>query len=349
MRTAILFCSLALLTLSGSAVGRSPALATYTNPVLDADFPDPTVIRAPDGFYYAYGTQTQRKGRWINIQVARSSDLVHWRYLDDAMPTKPGWASRMQDFWAPHVQRAGKRYVMYLSVKPNGSDDRHGLCLGVATSLSPVGPFTDIGHPLKCGPGFVNIDPMALDDPTTGKHWLYWGSGFEPIKVQQLSRDRLSFERGSKPIDLVRPNRIGGAFPVLVEGPWVIRHGDFFYLFYSGDNCCGPKANYAVMVARSRHATGPFQTMEQATGTPLGIVLQKSSRWIAPGHNSIVTDDAGQDWIVYHAVDAHRTREKSSDEPNTRRILLIDRVRWRNGWPLIDGPSDRPEQSPEAN
>ena len=348
MRAAVMICILALLTSgsSASSQARPPARTTYSNPVLDADFPDPTVIRAPDGSYYAYGTQTRRDGHWINIQVARSADLVHWRIVGDALPAKPGWASSTQDFWAPHVQRAGKRYIMYLSVKPNGSDDTHGMCLGVATSSSPAGPFTDIGHPLKCGPGFVNIDPMALDDAATGKHLLYWGSGFEPIKVQELAPDRLSFKRGSKPVPLVAPNPAKGAFPVLVEGPWVIRHGGFYYLFYSGDNCCGRKANYAVMVARSRSATGPFTTLEQATGSAHSIVLRKSSRWIAPGHNSVVTDAAGHDWIVYHAVDARHPRTAPTDDLDTRRILLIDRIRWRGGWPVIDGPSDGPRAAP---
>ena len=45
---------------------------SYANPVFDADFPDPTVIRAADGLYYAYATQTNRGGRDVNIQVARS-------------------------------------------------------------------------------------------------------------------------------------------------------------------------------------------------------------------------------------------------------------------------------------
>ena len=35
-----------------------PTAAQYVNPVLDADFPDPAVMRASDGFYYAYATQT---------------------------------------------------------------------------------------------------------------------------------------------------------------------------------------------------------------------------------------------------------------------------------------------------
>ena len=84
--------------------------------------------------------------------------------------------------------------------------------------------------------------------PATGKHLLYWGSGFAPIKVQELGPDRMSFAPRSKPTELVGPNPVKDAFPVLVEGSWVIRHGGWYYLFYSGDNCCGPKANYAVMV-----------------------------------------------------------------------------------------------------
>jgi arabinan endo-1,5-alpha-L-arabinosidase len=187
---------------------------------------------------------------------------------------------------------------------------------------------------------------MAFDDPQTGKHLLYWGSGFEPIKVQELGPDRMSFAKGSKPRDLVWPNPVKGEFPVLVEGSWVTRHGGYYYLFYSGDNCCGAKANYAVMVARSRSALGPFETMEQAARAPHSIILEKRGFWIAPGHNSIVTDGAGHDWIVYHAVDARRPREKESDDVNTRRVMLIDRIRWINGWPAVDGPSSAPETAP---
>ena len=140
--------------------------------------------------------------------------------------------------------------------------------------------------------------------------------------------------------------RLRLAFPVLVEGAWVMRRGGFYYLFYSGDNCCGAKANYAVMVARSRSATGPFQTLEQATGKPHSIIVEKRGTWIAPGHNSVITDSAGNDWIVYHAVDSRRPREKPSDEINTRRVMLIDRIRWVDGWPRIDGPSAIPEAAP---
>jgi arabinan endo-1,5-alpha-L-arabinosidase len=47
---------------AGGPAEQAPAArraGTYANPVLDADFPDPTVLRASDGFYYAYATQTE--------------------------------------------------------------------------------------------------------------------------------------------------------------------------------------------------------------------------------------------------------------------------------------------------
>ena len=323
------------------------ASETYVNPILDFDFPDPAIVRAPDGSYYAYATQTLRDGRWINIQVARSANLIEWEFVGDAMPQKPGWASETQDFWAPSVIYDGTTYFMYYSATPDvWHEPTRGHALAVATSPSPEGPFVDIGAPLLLGEGFEFIDPMAFDDPATGKRLLYWGSGFEPIKVQELSDDRLSFAPGSAPVDLIWPNGRDGTFPRLVEAAWVIHRDGFHYLFYSGDNCCGPNAEYGVMVARSENPMGPFETLEQAKGVPHSLMLFKNGRFIAPGHNCIVTDEAGATWIVYHAVDVHKPRQRQDDEINSRRILLIDRVEWHDGWPWVGTPSHEPRTVP---
>lgn len=325
----------------------APIVGSYVNPVLDEDFPDPAVIRAPDGYYYAYATQTLRDGKWINIQVGRSADLVHWHDLGDALPDKPSWARETQDFWAPSVLYDGERYFMYYSATPDACHEpQRGHCLAIATATSPAGPFTDMGMPLLLGMGFEYIDPMAFDDPATGKRLLYWGSGFQPIKVQELGPDRMSFAPNSAPVDLVWPNPVKGAFPRLVEAAWVIHHDDHYYLFYSGDNCCGPDAEYGVMVARSRNATGPFETLEEARGVPHSLMLFKSERWLAPGHNSIVTDAAGDVWIIYHAIDVNRPRQRQEDEINSRRVLLMDRIEWRDGWPFVGTPSEEPRGAP---
>jgi arabinan endo-1,5-alpha-L-arabinosidase len=330
-----------------NADGDADTAPLFQNPVLDQDFPDPAIIEGADGFHYAYGTQTQRDGEWINIQVARSSDLVNWEQLGDALPEKPEWAQETQDFWAPSVICDGATYFMYYSATPDfcGLHER-GHALAVATSSSPTGPFVDMGMPLLLGAGFEFIDPMAFDDPVTGKRLLYWGSGYQPIKVQELSEDRLSFAEGSNPIDLIWPNGEQGGFPRLVEASWVIRHDEYFYLFYSGDNCCGPDAEYGVMVARSASATGPFETLEEARGVPHSLILVRSEKWLAPGHNTIFTDKAGQTWIMYHAIDVDRPRQRQEDEINSRRPLLIDKIEWRDGWPHIGQPSEVPQAAP---
>ena len=330
---------LALLALAATSCATTPrdSPAALANPVIDADFPDPAVLRASDGFYYVYATQTERDGRWVNLQVARSRDLVAWEHLGDGLPMKPAWASRTQDFWAPHVAEHGGRYYLYYSAKPDEAltDDKKGLCLAVATADRPEGPFSDMGRPLLCGASFVNIDPMSYDDPATGKRLLYWGSGFEPIRVRELAADRLSFAPGSVAVDLVRPDR-NSPYQALIEGAWVIRRGGWYYLFYSGDNCCGKGAHYAVLVARSRSATGPFETRS-------GAILEARGIWHAPGHNSVIEDSRGDDWIVYHAVDTNRPRTKAADEVNTRRIMLIDRLVWKDGWPAVEGPTTGPQ------
>ncbi|HZI17291.1 MAG TPA: family 43 glycosylhydrolase [Pyrinomonadaceae bacterium] len=332
----------------------APPARFYTNPVFDYDFPDPTVIRASDGWYYAYATQGPVGDKVHNIQAARSRDLVNWERLPDVLPAKPNWASETQLFWAPDVHQRGRTFFMYYSggLNPglaekfkrenNAAGSEEGVfCLGVATSPRPEGPFSDSGRPLKCGLSFVHIDPMAFDDPKTGRKYLYWGSGFQSIRAQELAADRLGFKPGSRPVELVRADK-GVPFHTLIEGAWVTKRGDWYYLFYSGENCChGPlqEIKYAAMVARSRSATGPFRTLGEVGGAADSTILRRGERWIAPGHNSVFTDDAGQHWIAYHAIDVkrpHLENEISGDRA-VRRVMLIDRLVWRGGWPRVEG------------
>ena len=118
-----------------------------------------------------------------------------------------------------------------------------------------------------------------------------------------------------------------------VEGSWVIRHGGYYYIFYSGNNCCGPNAHYAVLVARSRSATGPFETLAPNPVDP----RERAAPGSRPGTIRSSPTRAGDEWIVYHAVDTRRPRAQPSDDVNTRRIMLIDKIVWRDGWPHVDG------------
>jgi arabinan endo-1,5-alpha-L-arabinosidase len=248
--------------------------------------------------------------------------------LGDALPQKPRWGASKQNFWAPHViyDRGRERYFMYYSAE---TDQATGKCLAVATADAPGGPFNDSGSPLLCGEKIENIDPMAFDDPQTGKRLLYWGSGFRPIRVQELSPDRLRFLPGSSAVDLLQPGPDRRS-DSLIEAPWVQYREGVYYLFYSRGLCCGPEANYRLEVARSSSALGPFEPLSRP-------VLEHNGFWRAPGHGSIVSDAEGADWLLYHAMDAARTY--FVDAPAGRspaRVMLADPIRYLDGWPWIE-------------
>jgi len=311
----------------------TPAPGTYRNPVFDHDAPDPSVIRTSPGGYYAYTTQSIYLDL-LNIPVLQSPDLVHWREVADAFPDVPRWVlgGAAGDMWAPHIIRWRGHYLLYYAGRRISVGD---MAIGVGTSVSPRGPFHDLGHPVLTRstgqPPYTAIDPFVL--PDRGRLYLYWGSDNQPIRVARLSADGLRVV-GRETV-LVRPEPERGPYGGLVEGPWVLVHAGLYYLMYSVGDCCSEEANYSVFVARSRSPLGPF------TAGPDNPALHANRRFWAVGHNATVRDAAGDDWVVYHA----RVRGSYSDD----RDLMLDRIIWRDGWPTVNagqGPSWRAEPAP---
>ena len=128
-------------------------------------------------------------------------------------------------------------------------------------------------------------------------------------------------------------------YQYLVEGAWVTYRDGYYYLFFSGDNCCGEEPtripHYAVMVARSKSATGPFEQYGRVMEKNTSAILVKNDAWDGPGHNSVIRDAAGQDWMVYHAVDP---KQRINDN-FIRRVMLIDLIVYKDGWPSITDSS----------
>jgi arabinan endo-1,5-alpha-L-arabinosidase len=140
------------------------------------------------------------------------------------------------------------------------------------------------------------------------------------------------------------------------EGAFVTRKGDYYYLFASATDCCrGPLTGYSVFVGRAADPAGPFVDRDGVSllagrvgGTP--ALSMNGNRWVGPGHNTVFTDFAGQDWVLYHAVD--RTNPYFSGETGfTRRPLMMDMLVWKDGWPSVRNglwASDTPQAAPAA-
>jgi arabinan endo-1,5-alpha-L-arabinosidase len=301
-------------------------VATYRNPVYHHDAPDPSIIRAPSGTFYAYTTQSPYASGLVNIPMLRSKDLVHWKFVGDAFPKLPNWVGT--DMWAPHVTRFNGQYYMYFSGRNAFTGNMN---IGVATASGPTGPWRDMGHPLIQGRFFTTIDPFVLNVSAT-KRYLVWGSAGVPIKAQRLARNGMSLMGRVTPLVHPDPNRL---YHVLLEGAWIVHHDGYYYLLASGDACCDESAFYAVMAWRSKAPLGPYKE------DPTNPILELNKHFTAPGHNSTITDDAGQMWMLYHAI--------LPDDPLFFRDLFIDRVDWRGGWPVVnggEGPSWKPQPVP---
>ena len=124
------------------------AAQTYTNPVATPVAADPSVIRAPDGFYL-YATQDDWADGQGNhyLPIFKSKDLVTWTYLRDALPAPPTWKEDGGFTWAPDISFRGGTYYLYYAASLWGDPNP---CIALATSETPEGPFQDLGRPVFC-------------------------------------------------------------------------------------------------------------------------------------------------------------------------------------------------------
>lgn len=299
---------------------------TFTNPVLDQDFPDPDVLLV-DGVYYAYATNTGS----TNIQVARSTDLVHWEVLPDALPRLPEWASQEFGYaWAPEVfQRAETpRFVMYFVARlPIGSGGVQ--CIGVATSDKPEGPFESTNpEPFICQTddgGSIDASTFKDDDGLLYVLWKNDGNSRGSrtwIYIQKVSADGLTLE--GEPEQLIVADQPWEG--ILVEAPTLWKKDGQYYLFYSANAYNDQR--YAVGYAVASDILGPYEKVPGPflkTNIGAGIV--------GPGGQDIVIGPRGGLWMLYHGW-----------APDGYRRLYLAPLTWENGVPQVtpDGKNPLP-------
>ncbi|ADO72201.1 family 43 glycosylhydrolase [Stigmatella aurantiaca] len=348
---------------------------SYTNPLRAVipgggtvdNCPDPTLIRGQqpgDTSWYVYCTMDplnaqdkdgEGKLKQHLIPMLKSTDLVDWTYAGDAFTAPPEWAQPTTDLWAPEIEYFGGKYHLYYSVVDSKSG---GNAIGVATSDGPLGPWTHAAKPVVepheapcCGDERRRwaIDPEVIT-AEDGARYIYYGSYFGGISVRRLSEDGLASDPYTQ-VEVTVANRY--------EATSIIPHDGYYYLLASATDCCvGPLTGYSVFAGRSRSPYGPFVDREgirltdaRVGGTPvLGL---NGNRWVGTGHNTVLTDSGGQQWLLYHAVD--RDNAYLGTEPGqerfTQRFLMMDALDWVDGWPTVRGglwASDTEQPAPAS-
>ncbi|CAK9039792.1 5-alpha-L-arabinanase) [Durusdinium trenchii] len=276
------------------------------------------------------------------FRMLRSNDLVSWEpcgkvFSPETLPSWSGGAHGQKcDYWAPEIhQLPGAVGIFFSAREPSPGRALH---VGLATAKSPEGPYRDLGQPLLSDPHGA-IDPSYFHDEATGKHYVLWkvdGNAHKVpsvIKIRELDATGTGLAEGSE-VELLHSELPweGG----VVEGPFLVKRGEMYYLFYSGE--CYGNHRYCVGVARAEQVLCPYTK----SGAP---ILSSGTGWAGPGH-CVVLDVGGRDVMIFHAW--------PSDTPGGRgprgkgRAVLMEQVVWEDAWPLVGagvpcaGPQPRP-------
>jgi arabinan endo-1,5-alpha-L-arabinosidase len=337
MRAVFLLSATLAIVLSQQANSQQPQALN-----LSGDYPvthDPSIAHEGDTYYVFATTSDAKEGQF---PIRCSHDLLNWKLCGHVFTEIPAWihaaSPTTRDLWAPDISFFAGKYHLYYAYSLFGSN-ASGIALATNETLDPKSSkyqWHDEGLVLKSTQtdNFNAIDPNIVLDGK-GQPWLSFGSFWTGIKMRRIDAGTGKTSPADPTVyslaTRAMPEHPAPAKPGLpgdwqaIEAPFIVHHGDFYYLFVSFDLCCrGTKSNYRTMVGRSRHVTGPYadadgKPMLKGGGTQL---LYPNSRWIGPGGESVLLRPEG-DIIVFHAYDA--VTGKSA--------LQISTLTWSGGWP----------------
>lgn len=286
------------------------AAQQFTNPVIPGDFADPTVIRI-NNTYYACGTSSE----WApHYPIFEPTDLVNWDYVGPAFAKNPEWTKG--SFWAPELYVMNNKIYLYYTARRASDGVSY---IGVATTDDIKKGFEDHGCMVEFGT--EAIDAFILEDD--GKHYLSFKAyGLDPRPIEllcsELSSDGLQLV--GEPFMLMRDDENIG-----LEGQYMFKKGDYYYILYSILSCCGAKSDYAVSVARSKSLRGPYELFEG--GDP---ILQGDDVNIQScRHGTVVETPEGKMYYLYHAY------KKGDGFFNGRQGFLKELSMSDDNWPYF--------------
>ena len=319
------------------------ALAPQEPIVVDTPFVHDPVMAYEDGVYYLYCT-----GHGITQMT--STDRQHWTLSREGVLPKgkiPAWThDSVSGFethiWAPDVVKFRGKWYMGYSCSTFG---KNTSAIGLLSNkrLSDKDGWKDEGCIVASRGNRDNwnaIDPNFIIDEK-GKPWMTWGSFWDGIQLIPLDKT-MHPKKGAKPQTIARRHAVGDASAEsnptskfagtnAIEAPFIMKHGDYYYLFVSWDYCCrGIKSNYRVAVGRSKKVAGPYldkggKSMLEGGGT---LLLEGDKKeYEAMGHCSAYSFPDG-DYFFCHGYSVAKMGAS---------ILVQKRIRWTaDGWLTLE-------------
>ena len=287
---------LALAVVSFACAGSQKSFVADGNPLIKDKFTADPAPMVHNGRLYLYvghdeyyeGQDGASGGREFNITewlCYSTKDMKKW--VDHGSVLKPTdfkWA--VGEAWASQVVEKNGKFYYFTTVQ--AGEPFTGKAVGVAVSDSPTGPFVDaIGKPLvhdkmtdNGARGWWNdIDPTVLIEGDEA--WLCWGNG--TCFMAKLKPSLTELDGEIKVINL----------PRFVEGPWLHKKDDLYYLTYASMG----RGRETIAYATSKSMEGPWEYRGVLTGEAENSftihpgIIEYKDKWYLFYHNAVLTID----------------------------------------------------------
>lgn len=267
------------------------------NPLIQNRFTADPAPMVYDGTLYLYvghdeyyeGQDTASGGKEFNITewlCYSTKDMQTWEEHGSVLkPTDFLWA--VGEAWASQVVEKEGKFYFYSTVQAGAPYS--GKAIGVAIADSPEGPFHDaIGNPLVTDDMTCNgergwwndIDPTVFIDDNQ-EAWIYWGNG--TCFMAKLGSDMKSLASEIAVVDI----------PNFVEGPWLHKRGEIYYLTYASMGTNRETISYAT----SHSVEGPWEFRGELTGMAENSftihpgIIEFNNTWYLFYHDASLTID----------------------------------------------------------
>ncbi len=309
---------------------RQPDLGNgqFINPILPGDHPDPNVLKDGDDYYLSYSSFDYYPG----IILWHSRDLVNW------IPIGPALKTNIGSVWALDLVKHNGRYFIYiptfrvpttLADNTNFGGSSSPFRIYVIHADSMRGPWSE---PIDMDiPGYIDPGHIVGED---GQRYLFLNDGHRvPITADGLRR-AASVEKVYAGWNYPEDWIVEG---FALEGPKLMRRGEWFYMFSGEGGTAGPPTSHMVVVARARSIHGPWVNCPH---NPIVHTGSGDQLWMSRGHATPVQGPRGDWWLLYHGYEnGFRTLGRQS---------LLEPFEWTDDdWPIArGGDADEPMSKP---
>ncbi len=297
----LLFSVLCCLLLTSNIIA-----ATYTNPIIYADYSDPDAIRVDNDYYMTASSFNCFPG----LQILHSTDLVNWTIVNAALPKS---YCKEQDVehgnlvWAPSLRYHNNRFYIFW-----GDPDRGIYYI----STRDIRSSWSEPQLLIEGKGYIDPCPYWQGDTLYIVHALAGSrAGLKSVLLMATLTVSSKKNERSNHTWLLTDHRIifdGHRDNPTCEGPKIYFRNGYYYIFTPA----GGVATGWQLVLRSNNIYGPYEQR---------IVLRQGNTTVnGPHQGAWVDTPEGEHWFLHF-----------QDVGALGRIVHLQPMTWQDDWPVI--------------